>query len=160
VQWVTFEEPHVAQYVDPCWVTRAAPDRQLLPMLMDGAIDAAIFGNELPDAPVRPLIPDPAAAAHAWSARHHAQPINHMAVVRQSIARQQPEVVREVYRLLLESHASAAANAAGSAIRFGIEANRRSLELIIEYALRQQLIPRPVSVDELFDEAVRVLGTS
>ena len=35
--------------------------------------------------------------------------------------------------------------------RFGIEANRRSLEIIIDYSFRQKLIPRKFSVDELFD---------
>ena len=160
VHWVTFEESHLAQYVDPPWVVRARPEQQLLPMLMDGEIDAAIFGNELPDGPVRPLIPGAAAAARAWATRHQAQPINHMIVVRRSIARRHPEAVREVYRLLLESRASIAGEPRAGEVRFGVEANRRSLELIIDYALRQQLIPRRVSVDELFDEATAVLGAS
>ena len=35
--------------------------------------------------------------------------------------------------------------------RFGIEANRRSLEIVIDYSFRQKLIPRKFSVDELFE---------
>jgi 4,5-dihydroxyphthalate decarboxylase len=34
---------------------------------------------------------------------------------------------------------------------------RRSLELIIEYAVQQRLIPKPFTVDELFDEVTREL---
>jgi 4,5-dihydroxyphthalate decarboxylase len=42
--------------------------------------------------------------------------------------------------------------------RFGIEANRRSLEIIIDYSLRQKLISRMFSVDELFDDCTRALA--
>ena len=35
--------------------------------------------------------------------------------------------------------------------RFGVEANRRSLEIVIDYSVRQKLIPRAFTVDELFD---------
>ena len=42
--------------------------------------------------------------------------------------------------------------------RFGVQANRRSLELIIDYSVRQKLIPRKFSVDELFDDSVRALA--
>jgi 4,5-dihydroxyphthalate decarboxylase len=42
-------------------------------------------------------------------------------------------------------------------LRFGIEANRRSLEIIIDFAVRQGLLPRPFSVDELFSDTMRAL---
>jgi 4,5-dihydroxyphthalate decarboxylase len=42
--------------------------------------------------------------------------------------------------------------------RFGVEANRRSLEIIIDYSFRQKLISRKFSVDELFDDCTRALG--
>jgi 4,5-dihydroxyphthalate decarboxylase len=42
--------------------------------------------------------------------------------------------------------------------RFGVEANRRSLEIIIDYSFRQKLISRMFSVDELFDDCTRALG--
>jgi hypothetical protein len=41
--------------------------------------------------------------------------------------------------------------------RFGIEANRRSLETIIDFAVRQGLLPRPFAVDELFSDTMRAL---
>jgi 4,5-dihydroxyphthalate decarboxylase len=40
----------------------------------------------------------------------------------------------------------------------GVEANRRSLELVIDYAFQQKIIPRKFTVDELFDDTTRVLG--
>jgi 4,5-dihydroxyphthalate decarboxylase len=50
-------------------------------------------------------------------------------------------------RLLHESFA-AAGNPEMNPI--GLEANRRNLEVAIEYVHRQQLIPRRYEVDELF----------
>jgi len=40
----------------------------------------------------------------------------------------------------------------------GVEANRRWLELVINYAFQQKVIPRKFTVDELFDGTTRVLG--
>jgi 4,5-dihydroxyphthalate decarboxylase len=41
---------------------------------------------------------------------------------------------------------------------FGVEANRKALDLIIDYAAQQALIPRRFSVDELFDDTTRALS--
>lgn len=157
VEWVTFEDPHVSEYAEPEWVRRAPAGSDLLQMLLSGAIDAAIFGNTLPETPLATLIPDADVAATQWAVRHGGMPINHMVVVRESIARTRPDIVREVYRLLLESRNAAADGSGAAAIRFGVEPNRRTLELMIDYAVRQQLIPRALSVDELFDETTRAL---
>jgi 4,5-dihydroxyphthalate decarboxylase len=158
---VTFEEPHLAEYRDPDTVERAPPGKELVPMLIDGEIDAAIVGDKLPDPRLKPLIPDAETAAAAWAERHGGVPINHMVVVRDSIARSRPDVVRELFRMLLAGKQAAELPESGTArdpLRFGVEANRKSLEIIIEYALGQKLIPRRFSVDELFDETARALG--
>jgi 4,5-dihydroxyphthalate decarboxylase len=126
----------------------------MLGMLLAGEIDAAILGGEAPADPrVVPLIPDPAAAARAWREKHQAIQINHMVTVKRGLP---PDAVREVYRLLLESK-----RAAGDAetTPFGFEANRRNLEVAIDYVHRQRLIPRRFSVDELFDDVTRALGS-
>ncbi len=163
VRWITFEEPHVAEYRDPEIVERAAAGKELLPMLLAGELDAAIFANELPDPRLKTLIPDAQAAEQKWAERHGGAPINHMMVMRESIVRQRPDVVKEVYRLLLESKNAAAATARDGAtnsgdIRFGVEPNRQSLEIIIRYAAEQGLIPRRFTVDELFGDVARILG--
>jgi 4,5-dihydroxyphthalate decarboxylase len=157
VRWVTFEDPHLAEYRDPEWVERAPAAKQLLQMLLDGELDAAIMGNETPDARLKLLIPEPQVAARKWAERHGGVPINHMVVVRESIAKTRPDIVREVYRLLRESRDAATSGTDLSALRFGVEENRRSLETLIDYAVRQELIPRRISVDELFDGVTRSL---
>ena len=69
-------------------------------------------------------------------------------------------MVKEVFRLFRQARqADGASTGALDPYRFGVEANRRSLELIIDYALRQKIIPRRFTVDELFDETTRALGS-
>ncbi|MGH9573077.1 MAG: hypothetical protein ACRD40_06045 [Candidatus Acidiferrales bacterium] len=74
------------------------------------------------------------------------------------MSRERPDVVKEVYRLLVQSKEAAPANIDPDNTRFGVEPNRRSLEIIIDYCVRQQLIPRPFSANELFDKTTSALG--
>ena len=83
-----------------------------------------------------------------------------MVVVRESIAKSRPDVVKELFRLLLESKHAAKLPETGTALdplRFGIEANRKALDVIIDFAFAQRLIPRRFTVDELFDDTTRLL---
>jgi 4,5-dihydroxyphthalate decarboxylase len=160
VKWITFEDPHLAEYHDPAIVERAPEGKNLTQMLLDGELDAAIVGDTLPDPRLKLLIPDAEKVARQWAAGHGGIPINHMVVIRDSIAKSRPDVVKEVFNLLVESQkrAGTAGTDQGAAIRFGLEATRRSLEIIIDYSVRQKLIPRRFTVDELFDDTTRALG--
>ena len=40
----------------------------------------------------------------------------------------------------------------------GVEANRKALELVVQYSVEQQIIPRAFTVEELFDGAAAALG--
>lgn len=159
VEWISFEDPHVAEYRDPPFVKRAPEGKEMVQMLLDGEIDAAVVGDRLPDPRLKHLIPDPEAAAKRWAERHHGVPINHMVVVRTELSQSRPEVVRDVFRQL---HASK--RAAGlpdgdpfDPYRFGVEPCRPILETIVDFALHQKLIARRLSVDELFDDTTRAL---
>jgi 4,5-dihydroxyphthalate decarboxylase len=162
VKWITFEDPHVAEYTDPDFVTRAPAGKEVAQMLLDGEIDAAIVGDKMPDPRLKPLIPDADAVARKWAETHGGVPITHMMVVRDSISKSRPDVVKEVYRMLYESRKAARPPAADNGLldplRFGVEANRKSLEIIIDYSFRQKLIPQKFTVDELFDDVTRALA--
>jgi 4,5-dihydroxyphthalate decarboxylase len=160
VRWVTFEDPHLAEYRDPDIVERAPEGKTLKQMLIDGEIDSAILGDVAEEGALKPLIPDHEAAGRIWAGKHGGVPINHLAVMREMIVKARPDVVREVYRVLKESRAAATDIPTGTddPLRFGIAAIRASLEQIIAYAAQQRLIPRRLSVDELFADAARILG--
>ena len=159
IHWVTFEDPHIAQYRDPPFCEKAPAGKTLTDMLLDGELDAAVVGDTMP-AGLAPLIPNPQAAARQWAQTRGGVPINHLFVVRDEIARERPDVVREVYRLLQQSRAEAPPPPGDpfDPWRFGIEANRASLEMIIGFCVKQQLIPKPIAVEELFAEWLAMKG--
>jgi 4,5-dihydroxyphthalate decarboxylase len=158
VQWLTFEDPHVAEYRDPEMVKRAPPGKDLVQMLLDGEIDAAVVGDKLPDPRLKHLIPDHEAAAQRWAQKHGGIPINHMVVVRSELSKSRPDAVKEVFRLLRESKNAAAAPQNPEPLRFGVEECRPVIEVMIDYCERQGLIPARLKVDSLFDDTTRNLA--
>jgi len=152
IKWVTFEDPHVAEYADPTTALRAPAGKQLTQMLLDGEIDAGVVGGaDLKDPRLRPVIANPNEAAKTWCEKNGALPINHMLVVKESLAKSSPEAVKEIFGLLRESKRAAPVAADLDPIQFGVANIRRSLELIIRYSAQQRLIPRRFEVEELFD---------
>jgi len=110
-----------------------------------GEIDAAIVGDGKPADPrIVPVIADAEAAAQAWRQRTGAIQVNHMVVVKDTVARADAEEISCLLRASIEAAGSPEMNPCG------IEANRRNLEVAIDYVARQRLIPRRCSVDELF----------
>jgi 4,5-dihydroxyphthalate decarboxylase len=162
VEWITFEDPHVAEYRDPNIVKRAPQGKELAQMLLDGEVAAGIVGDKLPDPKLQHLIPDADAVAASWAKRHHGVPINHMVVVRQELSRSRPDVVKDIFRRLYASKQAAGLPDGGELdpYRFGVEACRPILEIIIDFCHQQKLISRRMSVDELFDDTTRMLGAA
>jgi len=150
IDWVTFEDAHVAEYHDT--TKRAPAGKEIVQMLIDGELDA-VLGEKSEHPDLKPLFPDAATEAKAWFAKHDVLPINHMVVVSETLSRTQPEAVREVSRLLRESAALAQAGSP----QFSADEMSRSLALISQYAAQQRLIPRPYAVDEMFDDVTRTL---
>ena len=152
--WVTFEEPHVAEYSDPPTAVRAPAGKSIVQMLIDGEIDAGVVGApDLKDSRLQPVIARPNEAAHAWCEKYGTLPINHMLVVKESLAKANPAAVKEVFRLVRESkRALPTGGNALDPLQFGLANVRRSLELIIGYSAQQGLIPKQISVDDLFDD--------
>ena len=91
VKWVTFEDAHVPEYRDPPGVERAAAGKDMTKMLLDGELDAAIFGGNIPSDPrLKSVIAEPETAAKAWYKKHATVPVNHMVVVKSALAKSDP----------------------------------------------------------------------
>ena len=129
-------------------------------MLIDGEVDAALIGDKFPDPRFKTLVPDAEAANKAWAEKNGGVPVNHMVIVREKIAKERPDVVRELFRVLKEARAADDKSPKGALdpYRFGVEANRKALEKIIDYSVRQQMIKTRFTVDELFDDVTRALS--
>jgi 4,5-dihydroxyphthalate decarboxylase len=159
VTWVTFDDAHLAEYTDPANTERAPKGaKKLAQMMFDGDVAAAILGADMPKDPrVRTLVPDAQKAAQAWYKQTGVIPINHMFTVHERIPRERPDVVQEIFRLLVESRKAAPPEALGTIPPFGVEANRKAIQLAIDWSLEQRIIPHRLEVDELFDDATRGL---
>ena len=156
IEWFTFEDGHVAGVPDPPMVRRAHSGTDLLTMLHRGIIDAAIV-DPVPDSPrFASVVPDPEAAFRAWRHRHGARTLNHVIVVRESLA-QEDEAMSELFRLFRESREIAGTAVDRIATPIGLEANRRNLEMAIAVADAQGLLARPLTVDDLVTDAVASL---
>ena len=155
IEWVTFEDPHVAEYHDT--TVRAPAGKKIVPMLIDGELDA-VLGESSTDPRLRPLFGDPQAEAKLWYQKHKTVPINHLIVMRSADVARDPDAAREVWRLLCEGKRLAGPPPDPDPLAFGIEPLRKSLELIAGYAYQQGLIPKRMSVDDMFAETRDILS--
>lgn len=152
VEWETIVDGHLVEYEDPAGVTRLPAGSDLAQMMFDGEIAAALMGNEMPKNPrVATLIPNAMEEGARWVERNGFIPINHMFVVHHDVARDHPDAVREIFRMLSESRAQASEAVIAKLPPIGLEANRKGIQMAIDLALEQRIIPRRLSVDELFD---------
>jgi 4,5-dihydroxyphthalate decarboxylase len=143
--WITEEDAHVQEFVDPPFVQRIAPGQDLRAMLLSGEIDAAVALAGIDPDKVDMVIRDAGPASAAWRQRTGVLPINHVVVVRNELLAQHPWLPGELMRLFLASREHAHGDAP-----YGIEANRPAIDLLMRYAAQQGLIPRAYRVEELF----------
>ncbi|CAN7794604.1 phosphate ABC transporter substrate-binding protein [Caballeronia sp. LjRoot34] len=158
VTWMTLGDGHLAEYLDPSNCERLPAGSSIPDLMLEGELAAALLGEDMPkDSRVRTLVPDAQQAAKDWFAREGVVPINHMFVVHESVSKQRPDIVRELYRMIVEGR-SLAEGVPAVFPPIGLEANRKGIQLAIDWALDQKIIPHRLSVDELFDDVTGSLG--
>jgi 4,5-dihydroxyphthalate decarboxylase len=159
VTFMTTGEGHLAEYTDPANCVRLPKGSDIGQMMLDGELAATLQGVDLPKDPrVERLVPDPFNAAKDWFAREGVVPINHIFVVHADIARERPDVVRELYRMIGESRALTEGGLPDPFPPMGFEANRKGIELAAQWAFEQRIIPRLPSIDEIFEPAMQALN--
>ncbi|WP_260926986.1 phosphate ABC transporter substrate-binding protein [Novosphingobium sp. 9] len=159
VTWMTGGDGHLLEYTDPDNCVRLPKGSDIGQMMLDGELTATLQGVDLPKDPrVERLIPDPFNAAKEWFAREGVVPINHMFVVHEDLSKNRPDVVRELYRMIGETRDLTEGGLPDPFPPMGLEANRKGLQLAIDWAYEQKIIPARMSVDSLFDETTGALG--
>lgn len=174
VTWVITGDEHVAEYVTPSHVVSAPADSNLLAMLKAGEIDAAIGVRGDDTAELKPLIPDAHQAAAAYFRQTGIFPISHLMVVKDELLDAHPWLAEALFNLFNQAkdvylgqlnsagpqtqqdqQAIALQEAlGGDPFRYGIVPNRATLEVFIQCNVEQQIIPQPVSVEEIFPTSV------
>ena len=169
ITWVCTDEEHVAEFKPPANVEYARGS-SALDMLKRGEVDAAIgdLGTNLPEN-VEPLIADARDAGFAWFKKTGVYPINHGVTIHDRVLKEAPWVASELFAAFQAAkvdylkhlngrdlnRADEQAIALGKGIGgdpfpFGVEANRKALEMIVQFAHDQAAIKRGFKVDELF----------
>ena len=149
------------KYSDPPFVEHSSTDKSLPDMLRDGDIDAAILGNDLPEGDeFVPVIPD-AADRDRWWQQHGFMPINHVVVVSRDASRR--DARRRARRLWPAAPRRrpkwpAAGGTQPDDVR--LRAAARTAGLDHRGLLDQGLLPRRLTVDEVFGPAADILGRS
>jgi len=169
VTWVLSGDEHVASYVPPANVEPARPGAELAEMLIDGEIDAVI-GVDVDHPDVAPLIPDPEQAAIRALRERSFYPINHLVVVKDELLQRYPDLTRAVFDAFTEAkqryvaqlregvvstdtdrlYARVLQTTGADPLPYGVEPNRPMLEQLMEFALAQRILTRPVDIDEMF----------
>jgi 4,5-dihydroxyphthalate decarboxylase len=153
IEWVLSGDEHVEEYEPPPNVV-SAEGRDLAEMLREGELAAAIGVDGF-----EPLIPDAREAGFRALADRGHYPINHLVVVKDELLADAPAIydafvrAKEAY---LESgeldpmHARVAEIRGGDPLPYGVEANRATIDELIDHALRQKILRERPDVDALF----------
>jgi 4,5-dihydroxyphthalate decarboxylase len=164
------DDEHVAEYHAPDNVDYAWRGKDAGELLLARAADAGI-GDIKTDSPaIRPLIPEARQAGFAYYRKTGIYPINHTVVVRDDVLAANPGLAAELVKLFAAAKApylaqlasGAASSPADDAARevgrlfggdpfpYGLAANRKAIEAIVDFAVDQQVIPRKLGMEQLF----------
>lgn len=143
LEWVTFEGSHLEEFQDPPNVRRAEEGKTIAAMVKSGELDAAV-GVPLEEG-IRPLMPDAAALEAEWARASGVTTVNHIVAVKKSLIDNDTDLPRKLMELFNRAHGSSAA-----VPPIGVEPNRTAFETLSRFAFEQGIIPRQLSVDELF----------
>lgn len=150
VKWVKFEDGHVPEAADPA--VQAPAGRKMKEMLVSGEIDIAI-GQRSEEPETRPLFgPEPDKMAADWLAKHGCYTINHIVAVPEHMIVNHLDTIVDFYQLLKQNKANAGQTRDGIDPKpYGFKANLPALALLMEYMNALDMMPKPITLDDLID---------
>jgi 4,5-dihydroxyphthalate decarboxylase len=164
VTWVLADEEHVEQF------HKDAPPNasyqlgaNLGELLAKGEIAGGIGLGHSDSEDVKPLIPNANAAAAEWYKKTGVYPINHMVVVKDELLAKNPWLAPALFRgfsqakqdWLNSASAEDLTKARGGIIEgdpypYGVAANRKPIDMIMQFAINQKILTRPFEITEIF----------
>jgi 4,5-dihydroxyphthalate decarboxylase len=178
VTWVLSGDEHVAEYRPPANVVSIEPGKDLGQMLAEGEL-AAASGVDVDHPNVAPLIPEASEAGFEALRRRGHYPINHLVVVRDELLETDPDLGVRIFAAFAEAknlyverlrrdlipdptptdrmYERVLEITGQDPLPYGIEPNRRTIEELIDHAVRQKILDRPPAVEALFAERTREL---
>lgn len=177
VTWLLSGDEHVEEYQAPANVRSIGSQETLEDLLQNRQIAAAI-GGRFEGENIAPIIKNPEDAAFEALRTRGLYPINHTVVVRDELLHANPLLAANIFnafarakRLYIDRlKEQSIANPTdaddlnqrimaitGDPLPYGIEPNRKVLEKLIEHAVGQHIIERPIAVNDLFAEGTHNL---
>jgi len=178
ITWVLAGDEHVAEFRPPANVVPIEKGKKMADMLASGELAAAI-GVDIDHPDVKPLIPDAREAAFGALRDSGHYPINHLMVIKDDLLAAHPQLGPEIFnafaqakRLYVERlkagriekptavdevHKRVMEITGKDPLPYGIAPNRMALEEVVESALEQGIITRPVTAEELFPRNTHAL---
>jgi 4,5-dihydroxyphthalate decarboxylase len=179
ITWVLSGDEHVAEYRPPSNVVPIAKGKKMADLVASGELPAAI-GVDVESPDVKPLIRNAGdQGLEALRSRGH-YPINHLVVVKDDLLDAHADLAPDLFNAFAEAKRIYVRRLQGGEIEnptrvddlhrrvmeitgrdplpYGIAPNRQTLEEIIQYALEQRIIARPVTVEELFPPSTHRLA--
>ncbi len=168
ITWAATGDEHVAEYKAPANVDYSRRGQTITDLLRSG-IGAAVGDIRVDPPDIQRLIPDARDAGFAYFRKTGVYPINHALVIKDSLLTDEPELARELFRTFQKAkniylaHLDAGQNLSvadetaiankevvGDPLSFGVSANRKAIETIIQFAVDQQIIPKAFRPEDLF----------
>jgi len=177
ITWVLSGDEHVAEWKPPSHVVPLEPGRKMEELLLSGEIPAAI-GVQVDSPDVAPLIPDAREAGLALLRGKGIWPINHTVVIKDELLSAHRELAADLFHAFAEAKRPYLRRLAdgqiqepsrddevfkrvmeviGDPLPYGVAPNRRMLETVMQYAVEQGIIARPIAIEELFPASTHAL---
>jgi 4,5-dihydroxyphthalate decarboxylase len=178
ITWMPTDEEHVAEFKAPGNVDRRFVGRQCGELLKSGELDAAIGDIRVESPDVTPLIPNAREAGFAYYRKTGVYPVNHGIVIQNAVLAAQPNLAvdlfnafaaaKKIYRAKLDTKSGLtkadeqandlAAVVGGDPFPFGVAANRKALDAILQFAVEQHMLPKAGRPEDLFAPSTHALG--
>ena len=166
-------EPSAPPLLKPVAIERDSNGRSLSELLGAGEIDA-IVGTQhpIPHPDIVPLFPDAKAVERDFYLKTRIFPIMHLVVIRKDVYDGDRAVAENLFKAFVEAKTLALSRMhrghpfmlpwvhqdihevdevfGGDPYPYGIEANRPTLQALVDYMAEQNFIPRSIPLEELF----------
>jgi 4,5-dihydroxyphthalate decarboxylase len=167
--------PHAPPLLKPVAIERNSSGRSLSELLAAGEIDAlAAARHPQPHPDVIPLFADAKAVERAFYEETRIFPIMHLVAIRRDRYQRDPWIAESLYKAFVEAKNRGLAQLRRSGAHaymlpwidqdvkeidevfggdpwpYGIDANRATLEALVQYMAEQYLIARPLAIEDLF----------
>ena len=142
-------------------VVASAPNEEsLLDLLKSGKVDAITGLHGIPEG-TRPVIPNAVEAGAEWYGRTGVFPVNHVLCLRRDVLDAHPwlaDAVTDLFdssRKMAEERGDLDSTRQGlppglALYQSGLEPNRKSMQMLLDFSIEQHILPASVTLDSLF----------